>query len=101
MNTLGYKGQNESRLHFGNIYFANNGGSAIFLVIHPNNWGPCQHRFATSSFTAAFHTVVNAVTGAGVGAGVTAGLAAAATTGGALGSFVPGPGTVVCIFIYF
>merc|ERR1712147_347367 len=94
-STAGHSAKNGAKLHFGNVFFKDsNGGSAIFFVIHPNKWGPYQHRFKTSSFTNAFNKAMGAIVSSGVAAGVGAGIAAAAASGAAIGSFIPGPGTV-------
>merc|ERR1711892_1525112 len=94
LSTAGHSGTNGAKLHFGNVFFSDTmNGSAIFFVLHPNKWGPYQHRFKTSSLTNAFHATVNAIVGSGVAAGVGAGIAAAAASGAAMGSFLPGPGT--------
>ena len=92
-STSGHSAAKESKLHFGNVFFDNAGGSAIFFVIHPNSWGPYQHRFKTSSITAAFNTAAKAIIGAGATAGIGAAIAAAAASGAVMGSFIPGPGT--------
>ena len=47
--TSGYRG----KLHFGFLTFGT-GDGAIFFVIHPNSWGPYQHRFKTNTFTQFF-----------------------------------------------
>ena len=44
--TSGYNG----KLHFGFLTFSSDDG-AVFFVIHPNSWGPYQHRFKTNTFT--------------------------------------------------
>ena len=44
--TSGYKG----KLHFGFLTFSK-GDGAVFFVIHPNSWGPYQHRFKTNALT--------------------------------------------------
>merc|ERR1712204_66352 len=52
LSTAGHSGGKGSKLHFGNVFFSDSvKGSAIFFVLHPNKWGPYQHRFKTSSFT--------------------------------------------------
>ena len=44
ISTNGHKG----KLHFGNIFFSGNSKSAVFFVLHSNEWGPFQHRFQTN-----------------------------------------------------
>jgi len=92
-STSGHTAAKDSKLHFGNVFFENAGGSAIFFVIHPNAWGPYQHRFKTSSITDAFNKATKAIVAAGASAGIGAAIAAAAASGAAIGSFIPGPGT--------
>jgi len=92
-STSGHSAAGNSKLHFGNVFFDDAGSSAIFFVIHPNAWGPYQHRFKTSSITDAFNKATAAIIGSGATAGITAAIAAAAASGAAIGSFIPGPGT--------
>jgi len=82
--TSGYN----KELHFGFLTFGTDDG-AVFFVIHPNSWGPYQHRFKTNSFTAFVKGGLSSV------ASAVAGAAAGAATGAAIGSIVPGLGTVV------
>ena len=81
-STSGYQGY----LHFGFLYYGGQ-NQAIFFVLHPNSWGPYQHRFKTNTFTQFFNAGVTAVS-----SGVTS-----AAVGAAIGSIVPVPivGTVV------
>ena len=44
--TSGY----HNKLHFGFLTFGSDDG-AVFFVIHPNSWGPYQHRFKTNAMT--------------------------------------------------
>jgi len=78
--TSGYRG----KLHFGFLYFGGT-NQALFYVLHPNSWGPYQHRFKTNAFTRFFKgqagKVVSTATGAAVGA--------------AIGSVIPGAGTII------
>ena len=84
-NTRGYS-KGEHKLHFGNVLIQqSDGASALFFVIHPNSWGPSQHRFLTSSFTA----FAKAILSKG------ASKAALAGAGAVIGSVIPGAGTVV------
>lgn len=92
-STSGHSAAESSKLHFGNVFFDKAGGSAIFFVIHPNAWGPYQHRFKTSHLTEAFHDTTKLIVQAGATAGITAAIASAAASGAAIGSFIPGPGT--------
>lgn len=79
-STSGYQGL----LHFGFLYYGGQ-NQAIFFVLHPTSWTPYQHRFKTNSFTSFFN--------AGIGSVLTKGASAAA--GAAIGSIVPGPGTII------
>merc|ERR1712241_1547043 len=79
--TSGYNG----KLHFGFLVFDTSPNGAVFFVLHPNSWGPYQHRFKTNSFTAFFNK--------GVGSVLTN--AAGAAAGAAIGSIVPGVGTII------
>jgi len=92
-STSGHSAAESSKLHFGNVFFDKAGGSAIFFVIHPNAWGPYQHRFKTSYLTEAFQDTTKLIVEAGATAGITAAIASAAASGAAIGSFIPGPGT--------
>ena len=84
-NTHGYS-QGEHKLHFGNVLIEqSDGASALFFVIHPNSWGPYQHRFLTSSFTAFAKGVLS------MGASKAVGTA----TGAVIGSVIPGAGTAM------
>ena len=51
-----------AKLHFGFLTFSSDDG-AVFFVIHPNEWGPFQHRFKTNTFTRFFkegkHTLIH------------------------------------------
>ena len=47
--TSGYR----DKLHFGFLTFGSDDG-AMFFVIHPNSWGPYQHRFKTNAMTSFF-----------------------------------------------
>jgi len=78
--TSGY----QKKLHFGFLTFGTDDG-AVFFVIHPNSWGPYQHRFKTNTFTA---FTKNAVAKA-------ASIGTSSAIGAALGSVVPGLGTLV------
>lgn len=96
ISTNGYKGL----LHCGNLIYDNvqkSKAQVMFFVIHPNSWGPYQHRFKTSSLTkfvnGAMNDIIKAAVGAGVGAGLTALMVSAAAAGGTLGSIVPVAGT--------
>ena len=86
--TSGYQGL----LHFGNLIYepsaenANSESQVIFFVVHPNDWGPFQHRFKTSTLTKAVNGAMNAIV-SGVGgalatAGLTSLIASAAVAGG-------------------
>ncbi len=73
-------------LHFGYIFSDDDEETkAIFFVIHPNSWGPYQHRFRTTG-------MLKFIQG-GLGQG--ASLAASAAAGAIIGSIIPGPGTVI------
>lgn len=96
ISTNGYNGL----LHCGNLIYDNvqqSKAQVMFFVIHPNSWGPYQHRFKTSSLTrfvnGAITDVLKAAAGAGATAGLTALLTSAAVAGGTLGSIVPIGGT--------
>jgi len=75
-STSGYKG----KLHFGFLYYGKD-GRAVFFVLHPNSWGPYQHRFKTNAFT-------EFVMGAAQGLASTA---VAYVVGAAIGTFIPVP----------
>ena len=86
--TDGYQGL----LHFGNLIYdasaenQNSESQVIFFVVHPNDWGPFQHRFKTNSLTKAVNGAMNAIV-SGVGgalatAGLTSLIASAAVAGG-------------------
>ena len=63
-STAGHSAPGNSELHFGNVFVGDtSGGSAIFFVIHPNSWRPYQHRFKTSSISAALKKVASSLTG--------------------------------------
>ena len=94
LSTAGHSAENDAKLHFGNVYFADSdAGSAIYFVIHPKEWGPFQHRFKTDSLTEAYHAAMSAMVAAGVTAGLTSAIAAAAASGAVIGSFIPVAGT--------
>merc|ERR1712112_103059 len=94
--TSGYQGY----LHFGFLYYGGQ-NQAFFFVLHPNSWGPYQHRFKTNSFTAFFQDGIGAVLASGAtyaaGAAVTSAAAAAgaAAAGATIGSIVPVAGTII------
>jgi len=92
-STSGHSAAKDSKLHFGNIFFDNAGGSAIFFVIHPNAWRPYQYRFKTSSIIDVFNKATKEIVAFGSSEGIGAAIAAAAASGAAIGSFIPGPGT--------
>jgi hypothetical protein len=103
--TDGYQGL----LHFGNLIYdasaenSNSESQVIFFVVHPNDWGPFQHRFKTNSLTKAVNGAMNAIV-SGVGgalatAGLTSLIASSAIAGGTLGSVVPVGGTAAGIII--
>merc|ERR1712142_310593 len=79
--TSGYNG----KLHFGFLVFDTSPNGAVFFVIHPNSWGPYQHRFKTNSFTRFIKNGLSEVGSAASGA----------AAGAALGSIVPGIGTAI------
>jgi len=79
--TSGYNG----KLHFGFLVFGSSPNGAVFFVIHPNSWGPYQHRFKTNSIT---KFVKNGLSRLGA-------TAASSAAGAALGSIVPGIGTAI------
>ena len=79
--TSGYKGQ----LHFGFLIFDDEIEDLIFFVIHPNSWGPFQSHFKTNRITKFFKDAVNNVAG---GVGFVA-------IGAAVGSIIPGAGTLL------
>ena len=86
--TSGYQGL----LHFGNLIYdasaenANSESQVIFFVVHPNDWGPFQHRFRTSTLTkhvnGAMNAIVSGVGGALATASLTSLIASAAVAGG-------------------
>ena len=80
-STSGYEGY----LHFGFLLFGDQ-NQAIFFVLHPNSWGPYQHRFKTNTFTQFFNDGVRNAT-----------FTAAGAIGGVIGSIVgdPGVGTMI------
>jgi|GEM_PF-5595242 len=74
------------KLHFGYIFKDDDEDTAaIFFVIHPNSWGPYQHRFRTTGVLKLL----------GAGASKVAGVAAGAAAGAAFGSVFPIAGTAV------
>jgi hypothetical protein len=77
----------DAKLHFGSLTFSSDDG-AVFFVIHPNAWGPFQHRFKTNTFTSFFKDGISKA------AGSVTGWAAGALAGAAIGSIVPGLGNV-------
>lgn len=77
--------QADGVLHYGFVFSDTDESKCIFFVIHPNSWGPFQHRFRTTSF-------LKLVSG-GVGQAASMGTCAAA--GAAMGSFCPGLGTAI------
>jgi len=84
--TSGYNGM----LHFGMLCFSvtvtnEELDGVIFFVIHPNSWGPFQHRFKTNAFTGFVKKGISKAAGAATGAATVA----------ALGSVVPGLGNIV------
>merc|ERR1719320_1113993 len=83
--TSGYHGY----LHFGFLWFGEQ-NQAVFFVLHPNSWGPYQHRFKTNGFTDFFNKAVGKVT-----AMAASGLATSAIAGAAFGSIVPFAGPVI------
>ena len=84
-NTHGYS-KGEHKLHFGNVFIEQtDGASALFFVIHPNSWGPYQHRFVTSSLTAFAKDILSKG----------ASKAADAAAGAVIGSVVPSEGTAM------
>ena len=84
-STRGYS-KGEHKLHFGNVLIKqSDGASALFFVIHPNSWGPYQHRFLTSSFTSFANGILSKGASKAAGAGA----------GAVIGSVIPGAGTVV------
>lgn len=54
-NTSGHRGF----LHFG-LFTGKDGNATIFFVLHPNSWGPFQHRFQLSMSTSNLHATLNA-----------------------------------------
>jgi len=95
--TIGYRG----KLHFGFLYFGGT-NQALFYVLHPNSWGPYQHRFKTNAFTRFFKsqaskaasTAAAAAVGEAIGS-IAASTAAGAAAGEAIGSIIPGAGTII------
>ena len=81
-------GGHEGNLFFGYLNFGDQ-NQAIYFVLHPSTWYPYQHRFKTNSFTAFFKDGLSKV------AGTAGGAAAGWAVGAAMGSIVPGAGTVV------
>lgn len=95
--TSGYRG----KLHFGFLYFGGT-NQALFYVLHPNSWGPYQHRFKTNAFTRFFKSQASkaaskaaaAAVGEAIGS-IAASTAAGAAAGEAIGSIIPGAGTII------
>jgi len=79
-STGGYQG----KLHFGHLNFGGDWSinHAIYFVIHPNDWYPYQHRFKTNTFTEFFQDSLWLDLGGW-------------TAGAAIGSILPGPGSVI------
>jgi len=97
-STSGYQ-DGDARLHMGYLVFDSNEKVRVtFFVIHPNRYGPYQHRFKTNSLTKYVNEALAYAVGGVAGAAATAGFAALFATsvaaGGTAGSVVPGPGTV-------
>ena len=64
-NTSGYKGM----LHLGILNFEmDDNPIGMFLVIHPKDWYPYQHRFKTDTLTSFIHSGAQKAIAAGVGA---------------------------------
>ena len=93
-----YTGGHYGNLHCGYIYVEKDGLSAVFFVIHPNDWQPYQHRFMQSALTSltngAIKSGATSMGGALAGAGVgmffgPVGAITGAVVGGA-GSFFAG-----------
>jgi len=90
--TSGYRG----KLQFGFLYFGGT-NQALFYVLHPNSWGPYQHRFKTNAFTRFFKSQASkaaskaaaAAVGEAIGS-IAASTAAGAAAGEAIGSIIPG-----------
>ena len=70
----------EGHLFFGYLNFDDN--QAIFFVIHLSDWYPYQHRFKTNTFTEFFQDTLWLDLGGW-------------TAGAAIGSILPGPGSVI------
>ena len=86
--TSGYQGSNDASLHFGYLYYGKK-NQAIFFVILRDPGYPFQSRFKTNAFTEFFNSQVGEVAKAAAGA------AGAAAAGAAMGSIVPGAGTII------
>jgi len=103
--TSGYQGL----LHFGNLIYdataenENSESEVIFFVVHPNDWGPFQHRFKTSSLTEHVNGAMKAIVSGAAGAlgkvALTALIAKAALAGGTIGSVVPVGGTAAGVIV--
>lgn len=91
--TSGYR-SGSARLHFGVLtgFLAKNDG-ALFFVIHPNSWGPYQHRFKTDKFTRSIQKKLKKVAKKLVKKAATK--AAVAAIAATYGSVVPGLGTAI------
>jgi len=97
-STAGYQ-DGDAELHMGYLVFDSNEKVRVtFFVIHPNRYGPYQHRFKTNSLTKWVNEALAYAVGGAAGAAATAGFAALFATsvaaGATAGSVVPGPGTV-------
>ena len=102
-NTSGYRGM----LHMGIVKLQSNAnGFGIFLVIHPRDWKPYQHRFKPNHLAAVIHrlaagtgadAIVGTIVGVGTGAAGSfiAVVSAGTLAGASFGSAIPIAGTIV------
>merc|ERR1719510_877331 len=103
--TSGYQGL----LHFGNLIYdataenENSESEVIFFVVHPNDWGPFQHRFKTNALTEKVNGAMKAIVSGAAGAlgkvALTALIAKAALAGGTIGSVVPVGGAAAGVIV--
>ena len=76
----------DARLHLGYLLFDSNEKVRVtFFVIHPNRYGPYQHRFKTNSLTKWVNEALAYAVGGVAGAAATAGFAALFATSVAAG----------------
>merc|ERR1712227_371042 len=83
-STSGYEG----KLHFGFLHYGED-GRAVFFVLHPNSWGPYQHRFKTNALTEFVKRAAQGTTSTAVGLAAGAAIVKyAPAAGAAIGTYM-------------